>query len=366
MSARPNHFEPLAPGATIGILGGGQLGRMLALAAHKLGLRAHVFCPDMDAPAFDVTRFFTIADYTDEAALAGFAAQVDVITYEFENVPAATAAFLAARKHVFPGEKALEICQDRLLEKTFLRENGVPVAPFRAVDSLEDLEKATQEIGRPGVLKSRRFGYDGKGQAFVGDDTDLKEAWHDAGEGAAIYEGFVTFSREISILAARGLGGEIVPFAPVENEHRHHILHKSIAPAPNLDDAARSEIEAIAKKIGEALDYVGVFCVELFETKDGFVANEIAPRVHNSGHWTVEACLVSQFEQHVRAVSGWPLAEVGQHSRAEMLNLIGHDVDAWQELAKTGGLQLYGKRTARAGRKMGHQSRLLGPLIAKF
>ena len=354
MNARPHLFEPLAPGATIGILGGGQLGRMLAMAAHKLGLRAHIYCPDPASPAFDVTRFFTVADYNDEAALAGFAAQVDVITYEFENVPSSTAAFLAARKPVFPGEKALETCQDRLKEKTFLSEHGIAVAPFAAVDSLADLQEAVQAIGRPGVLKSRRFGYDGKGQAFVGKDTDLGAAWHEAGEGAAIYEGFVSFSREISIIAARGLSGEVVSFAPVENEHRNHILHRSLAPAPGLSATDEAAIHHIARTVGEALGYVGVFCVELFETADGFVANEIAPRVHNSGHWTVEACLVSQFEQHMRAVSGWPLAPVVQHSGAVMTNLLGHDVDDWQGLARHGGLQLYGKRSARPGRKMGH------------
>lgn len=362
MQARPRLLEPLAPGATIGILGGGQLGRMLAMAAHKLGLRSHVFCPDSDSPAFDVTRFFTIADYSDEAALAGFAAQVDVITYEFENVPSATAAFLSARKPVFPGEKALEICQDRLKEKTFLQENGVKVAPFAKVDSLAELEEVVARMGRPGVLKSRRFGYDGKGQAFIGPDTDLKTAWHDVGEVAAIFEGFVEFGRELSVIAARGRDGEVVAFAPSENLHKNHILHKSIAPAPNLSPAQHEEIMALAQKVGSALGYVGVFCVELFETRDGYLANEIAPRVHNSGHWTVEACLVSQFEQHMRAVAGWPLAPVNQHSHAEMTNLLGHDVDHPLELAKSGGFQLYGKRSIRPGRKMGHITELKSKL----
>ncbi|MCE1237529.1 MAG: 5-(carboxyamino)imidazole ribonucleotide synthase [Hyphomicrobiales bacterium] len=355
---------PLPPPVrTVGILGGGQLGRMMALAGARLGLKSVIYCPDVDSPAFDVAADHVCAPYDDEAALADFAARVDVVTYEFENVPAATAAFLDARVPVRPGTRSLAVSQDRLSEKTFLAELGVPTAPFRAVDSLADLESAIAEIGFPAVLKTRRFGYDGKGQVKITDPDDLAHAFEAMKGAPAILEGWVPFRREISVLTARGLDGRAVTFDVPENEHARHILKYSRVPADLKPETAARAV-AVGEAVAAALDHVGVVAVELFlvETAQGerLVANEIAPRVHNSGHWTESACLVSQFEAHMRAVAGLPLGAPTRHSDVVMENLIGDEArDPERFLAEDGAsLHLYGKAEIRPGRKMGHVNRI--------
>ena len=356
--------EPLPrPVRTVGILGGGQLGRMLAMAGARLGLKSVIFCPDLDSPAFEVASAHVVASYDDEAALARFAAMVDVVTYEFENVPAATAAFLAARVPVRPGVRSLEVAQDRLAEKTFLAELGIATAPFRAVDDAADLAAAVAAIGYPAILKTRRLGYDGKGQVKIADPDDLDHALAAMKGAPAILEGWVPFRREISVLTARGLDGAAITFDVPENEHRQHILKFSRVPA-DLSPASHDAAMALGARVAAALDHVGVVAVELFlvETSEGerLVANELAPRVHNSGHWTESACLVSQFEAHMRAVAGLPLAPPVRHSDVEMENLIGDDArDPERYLAEPGAsLHLYGKSEIRAGRKMGHVNRI--------
>jgi 5-(carboxyamino)imidazole ribonucleotide synthase len=360
VSAAP--ATPLAPGATIGILGGGQLGRMLALAAARLGLKCHVFCPDPQAPAFDVVRRTTQADYGDDRALDRFAEAVDVITYEFENVPAETASFLAERRPVVPNPAVLATTQDRLREKLFLAELGVGAAPFSAVENVAALDQALARIGPPAVLKTRRFGYDGKGQALIRETTQAAQAWNDIGAHPAIVESFVPFWREISVIAARGRDGQIECFDVIENEHRDHILKVSRVPADVPAEVA-AEARHIAEKIAAAFSYVGVLAVEMFvvrEAGQAVLVNEIAPRVHNSGHWTLDGCSVSQFEQHIRAVAGWPLATPVRHGRIEMINLIGEEVAnfaRWLVMPGT-AVHLYGKGGARPGRKMGHVTRV--------
>ncbi|HEV7336384.1 MAG TPA: 5-(carboxyamino)imidazole ribonucleotide synthase [Bosea sp. (in: a-proteobacteria)] len=354
----------LAPGAVLGILGGGQLARMMALAAADLGLRAHIFAPEPDSPAYEVAARHTIGAYEDEAALAAFADAVDVVTYEFENVPAATAAFLAARTPLHPGARALAVTQDRLTEKRFVSELGLAVAPFRQVDSLGDLEQAVAALGRPSVLKTRRFGYDGKGQVKITADTDLTQAWEEIGHFPAILEGFVSFAREVSVVAARGSDGSFAAFDVCENEHRDHILALTRVPARIGAVASTAAIDA-ARRIGEALAYVGVFAVEFFIVEDAageqVVVNEIAPRVHNSGHWTSEGAQTSQFHQHVRAVCGFPLGAATRRGTVTMENLIGDRVHDWRAILAepNAHLHLYGKREARPGRKMGHVTRVL-------
>lgn len=353
----------LRPGSVIGILGGGQLGRMIALAAAELGLKAHVLCPDKDSPAFHVSAAHFCAAYDDFDALAQFAAGVDVVTYEFENVPLATAEFLAARVPLRPGAKALAITQDRLAEKSFVRDLGIETAPFAAVDSLADLEVAVAQLGLPAVLKTRRFGYDGKGQVMIRPGEDLTAAWHALGRQSAILEGFVSFSREVSVVAARRADGAFCAYDVTENVHREHILHTSTVPATLTPEAAR-KARAMARDIGDALEYEGVFAVEMFVVCQGsserVIVNEIAPRVHNSGHWTQDGAVTSQFEQHVRAIAGWPLGEASRLGRAQMTNLIGADVHDWHALLAEPGthVHLYGKEEARAGRKMGHVVRV--------
>ena len=354
----------LGPGAVLGILGGGQLARMLALAAADLGVRVHIFAPEPDSPAYEVAARHTIGAYEDEAALASFADAVDVVTYEFENVPAATAAFLAARTPLHPGARALAVTQDRLTEKRFVADLGLAVAPFEPVDSLADLEKAVAKLGRPAVLKTRRFGYDGKGQVKIAENVDLAQAWDEIGHFPAVLEGFVTFAREVSVVAARAADGSFAAFDVCENEHRDHILALTQVPARISPAAAEAAIEA-ARRIGEALAYVGVFAVEFFlvegKSGDEVVVNEIAPRVHNSGHWTSEGAQTSQFHQHVRAVCGFPLGATGRRGCVTMQNLIGDQANDWRAiLAEPGAhLHLYGKREARPGRKMGHVTRVL-------
>jgi len=356
--------EMLSPGATIGILGGGQLGRMLAMAAASLGLRCHVYSPDPQSPAFDVVRRMTLAEYGDEGALDRFAHEVDVVTYEFENVPAETATFLASRRPVLPGPSVLATTQDRLTEKTFVADLGIATAPFARVDAATDLSAALAQIGRPAVLKSRRFGYDGKGQATIRDGTDLLAAWRDIGGRPGIVETFVDFEREISVVAARDHAGRVECFDVTENEHRDHILKTSRVPA-RVAPATAAAARRIAERIAAAVDYVGVLAVEMFVVRDGdgeaVLVNEIAPRVHNSGHWTLGGASVSQFEQHIRAIAGWPLAKPIRHGRIEMVNLIGAEVAdyaRWLEI-EGAAVHLYGKTSVRPGRKMGHVTRIL-------
>jgi 5-(carboxyamino)imidazole ribonucleotide synthase len=354
--------RPLGSDATIGILGGGQLGRMLVLAAARLGLRCHVFCPDSHSPAFDVVRSVTEADYLDMAALDRFAADVDVVTYEFENVPAETATFLSARRPVLPDPRVLATTQDRLTEKEFVRSLGIETAKFARVDSGEGLAAALAVVGKPAVLKTRRFGYDGKGQIMIRDGGD-PAMFEDLGGQAQILEAFVPFEREISVVAARGRDGVIECFDVTENEHQDQILKTSRVPA-NVTPAVAAEARRIAGKIAEAFDYVGVLAVEMFVVKDGaghaVLVNEIAPRVHNSGHWTIDGASVSQFEQHIRAVAGLPLGKPIRRGRIEMVNLLGAEVEDAAKLLATPGasVHLYGKSAVRPGRKMGHVTRV--------
>jgi 5-(carboxyamino)imidazole ribonucleotide synthase len=353
----------LQPGATIGILGGGQLGRMIALAAARYGLKTHVYAPDDDSPAFDVATRHTLARYGDQTALSRFVAGVDVVTYEFENVPAETASFLELRRPLRPGARALTITQDRLTEKSFVAGLGIATAPFHAVSSEASLEAALNAIGRPAVLKTRRFGYDGKGQVMIGPDVDLRDALAAIGRAPAILEGYVAFSREVSVVAARTMDGGFAAYDVCENSHRDHILDVTRVPANLIGHAADKALDA-ARRIAEALDYVGVLAVEMFVVgPDGdpdILVNEIAPRVHNSGHWSIEGAATSQFEQHVRAICGWPLGNPRRLGRIEMTNLIGDDVARWHALMAEPGshLHLYGKGKARPGRKMGHVTRV--------
>ena len=353
---------PLGSDATIGILGGGQLGRMLALAAARLGFKCHVLCPDPHSPAFDVVRRVTEADYLDMAALDRFAADVDVVTYEFENVPAETATFLSARKPVLPDPTVLATTQDRLIEKEFVTSLGIGTADFAAVDSPEELAAALAAIGRPAVLKTRRFGYDGKGQVMIRDRGD-PALFNELGGQAQILEAFVPFEREISVIAARSGSGQIESFDVIENEHSDHILKTSRVPAA-VTPAVAAEARRIAERIAEAFGYVGVLAVEMFVVKDGaahtVLVNEIAPRVHNSGHWTIDGASVSQFEQHIRAVAGLPLGRPIRRGRIEMTNLLGDDVkDLGRWLSMPGAaVHLYGKTAVRPGRKMGHVTQL--------
>lgn len=357
MAAAPH---ALAPGAAIGILGGGQLGRMLALAAAPLGLHLHIYAPEDGGPAAEVAGKTTRGAYDDAAALTAFAASVDVITYEFENVPAACAALLADLKPVRPGVKALEVAQDRVSEKSAMRAMGLSTAPFARADEPQEARHAFQALGGgAAIVKTRRLGYDGKGQARVTSADEAAEAVARFG-APCILEGLVKFEREISVVAARGIDGRIEAFEPAENTHKDGILHRSVAPA-KLKPQVAAEAWRIAGTILNALDYVGVIGVELFLCADGaLLVNEIAPRVHNSGHWTMDACAVSQFEQHIRAVAGWPLKPAVRFADCEMENLIGDDVQRWAEIAAEPNacLHLYGKADARPGRKMGHVNRI--------
>ncbi len=353
----------LSPGDTIGILGGGQLGRMLALAAARLGLNCHIYAPDEDSCAFDVVRRSTRAAYEDEAALARFADSVDVITYEFENVPAKTAAFLAERRPVLPDPRVLETTQDRLIEKDFLKSLKIPTAPYAPVHSASEVADGIAAVGRPAVLKTRRLGYDGKGQAAIAKSGDAAAAWRALHEVPCILEGFVKFQREVSVIAARNADGKVQCFEVTENDHRNHILQVSKVPA-KVTPVVATEARRIATRIVKAFDYVGVMGVEMFVVGSGksqtVLVNEIAPRVHNSGHWTIDGATVSQFEQHIRAVAGWPLAKPVRLGRVEMVNLIGAEVNEaprWLTVPGT-AVHLYGKGAPRPGRKMGHVTRV--------
>ena len=350
----------LRSGATIGILGGGQLGRMLAVAASRLGLRSHIYEPGADCPAADVAYRCTTAGYDDHAALAAFAASVDLITYEFENIPTAALDQLEALRPIRPGRAALATSQDRLIEKQFLQGLGFQVAPFAAVDTLADLADALEQIGTPAILKTRRMGYDGKGQARIMRAADADAALADMAGAQAVLEGFVSFTHEVSVIGARGADGAISCYDSGENVHEAGILRTTTVPA-KLSPSQRTDAVLIAAKILNALDYVGVMGVELFVTPQGLIVNEIAPRVHNSGHWTQNGCAIDQFEQHIRAVAGWPLGDGSRHSNVVMENLIGDDVLRVPALAKTNvALHLYGKAQAKPGRKMGHVNRVTG------
>ena len=354
----PNQVK-LKPGDTIGILGGGQLGRMLAMAAARLGLRCQVFSPDPDSPAFDVVANASCAEYADVEALELFANDVDVITYEFENVPSASAMILAARRPVLPGRKILETTQDRLVEKDFIKRLGIGTAAYADVSSAAALRAAIATIGLPAVIKTRRFGYDGKGQAIIRETDDPDQVWQDLGTKSAILEAFIPFEREISVIAARSVDGQVECFDVTENEHSDHILKISRVPAA-IPDALAAQARDVAQRIANALNYVGVLAAEMFVVpEDGglkLLVNEIAPRVHNSGHWTLDGASISQFEQHIRAIAGWPLGKPVRHGAVTMTNLIGDEINSYQQWLTEPGVtvHLYGKGAPRPGRKMGH------------
>lgn len=360
------HQMKLKPGDTIGILGGGQLGRMLAMAAAQLGLRCQVFSPDPDSPAFDVVQNATCAEYADVGALELFAGDVDVITYEFENVPAAAVMILAARRPVMPDRKILETTQDRLAEKDFVKRLGIDTADYADVSSAVALQAAVARIGLPAVIKTRRFGYDGKGQMIIraGDDPD--KIWADLDTKSAILEAFIPFEREISVIAARSADGHVECFDVTENEHSDHILKISRAPA-DISDALAARARGIAETIAHALNYVGVLAVEMFvvngDSGPKVLVNEIAPRVHNSGHWTLDGASISQFEQHIRALAGWPLGKPVCHGPVTMTNLIGDDINSYEQWLTIPGttVHLYGKGAPRPGRKMGHVTQVGHP-----
>tara|TARA_R110000851_G_scaffold40584_15_gene102181 strand:+ start:6872 stop:7945 length:1074 start_codon:yes stop_codon:yes gene_type:complete len=352
--------DTLPSGATIGILGGGQLGRMLSVAAARLGFKTVIFEPGGDCPASHVAQRHIQADYTDEDALRRFAEAVDVITYEFENIPTAALDLLEKLCPVRPDRRALRVSQDRLLEKAFLSDLGLMTAPFAAVDDAVDLAEALDEIGTPAILKTRRFGYDGKGQARIMSPADSEQALADMAGQPAIYEGFVEFSHEVSVIAARNQAGDVACYDPGENVHEGGILRTTTVPA-RLTSVQRTDAVLLAAKILNSLKYVGVMGVELFVTPKGLIVNEIAPRVHNSGHWTQAGCAIDQFEQHIRAVAGWPLGDGTRYADVVMENLIGDDMDRVTDLARAPGvsLHLYGKAEVKPGRKMGHINRIV-------
>lgn len=347
----------IAPGATIGILGGGQLGRMLAIAAASIGYRVHIFAPEAELPAADVSADVTRADYGDRQALRAFADAVDVITYEFENVPVDSVAWLATLKPVRPGVRALEVAQDRLHEKQFVASLGGATAPFAAVDSLAGLHAALDRIGLPAILKTRRMGYDGKGQARLHDRRDAEAAWAAIGGHSAVLEGWVRFDAEYSILLARGHDGAALTYPVPHNLHDGGILARTLLPAPPAVQTQAAVACALAALAAAALDYVGVLTLEFFATDDGPVFNEMAPRVHNSGHWTIEGARTSQFENHIRAICGLPLGATElAAAQVRMENLIGDAVHDWAALLADpcAHLHLYGKSEVKPGRKMGH------------
>lgn len=351
-----NSTSPIKPGSVIGIIGGGQLGRMTAVAAAELGYRVHVFTPEQDSPTEQVCDHATIAAYDDQDAIEAFGQNVDVVTFEFENVPAETVRHLSKLAPVRPSWECLAICQDRIREKSFCNTLGIQTAPWQEVTTIEDLSAAIAEIGAPSILKTTRLGYDGKGQVRITSETDPADAWRELGGGPAILEGFVDFTMEVSVITARRPNGAMASFDVVENRHKDGILDVTIAPAdisPELAEQAR----AIGQKMADTMDLVGLLAVELFVTKDGqLLVNEMAPRPHNSGHWTQDGCKTSQFEQFVRAVTGLPLGTPERHSDAVMKNLLGVDATLWeQQLSDPDNkLHLYGKREPRVGRKMGH------------
>ena len=355
----------LNPNDTIGILGGGQLGRMLALAAARLGLKTHIYCPDAESPAFHVAESVTIADYTDVNALEEFAKSVQVVTFEFENVPVDTAEFLEQITIVRPAKKALAIAQDRLHEKEFLTNLDISVAPYASISEIGDFKSAIDKVGLPAILKSRRFGYDGKGQVLIEDRNDLEEKWQSIGRVPAVLEQKLDFQAECSVVLARGLGNSIQAYDLAENVHQNHILKTSTVPVTCINATECIKAAEIGEKICRDLNYIGVLAVELFvvaqQGKKKLIVNEIAPRVHNSGHWTEDACHVSQFEQHIRAVAGWSLGNARRFSDIRMENLIGDEVCDWEKLITSSDahIHLYGKSQIKPGRKMGHVNHII-------
>jgi len=353
----------IVPGSVIGVLGGGQLGRMLALAAAPLGYRVHIYAPEAELVAGDVAFAVTRAAYEDEAALRRFAAAVDVVTYEFENVPSRAVAFLEALRPVRPGHEALDVAQDRCSEKRFVEALGGTPAPYAVVDSLADLEAALARLGTPAILKTRRMGYDGKGQLRISDVSEAATAFAALGGSGLILEGLVRFDAEFSIIVARGLDGAERHYPAIENRHAGGILSESRVPAEGIAPEHVAAATDLVVRIADALSYVGVLTCEFFACRTGPVFNEMAPRVHNSGHWTIEGAVTSQFEQHVRAICGLPLGDVGLVApKVSMRNLLGDEVDGWNAILAQAGarLHLYGKSAAETGRKMGHVTTLHG------
>ncbi len=363
----PNHLAmpkrnnaKIGPGSVIGILGGGQLGRMTALAAARLGYRCHIFAPESGGPAAQVAAAETVAPYDDLNALTRFADAVDVATFEFENVPVASVDYLLNSIPVRPGPKALSAAQDRLVEKSFLRGIDIPTTPFAEVNDVSGLQRAIAKVGADGVLKTARLGYDGKGQVRIKPNTNIGEAYRDMGATRGVLEKWIDFRMEISVIVARGLDGETKIFDPTENRHENHILDTSIAPA-RISEVLSEQARSLARRIADALDLVGLLAVELFVTRDDkLIVNEIAPRPHNSGHWTMNACQTCQFEQFVRAICGQALGSTERYADAVMTNLIGTRVNDWEATLREPDmhLHLYGKNEARAGRKMGHVNRV--------
>tara|TARA_E500000318_G_scaffold30558_1_gene30344 strand:+ start:4420 stop:5493 length:1074 start_codon:yes stop_codon:yes gene_type:complete len=352
--------DVLAPGSVIGIIGGGQLGRMTALAAARLGYRCHIYTPEENSPASQVSEKTTVASYEDENALAEFAAAVDVITYEFENIPVDTVQRLSKLAPVRPRPSVLAVSQHRVAEKDFARDSGAGTALYQGVTDLDQLRNAVSEIGRPAVLKTCRFGYDGKGQVKITAETDLAAAWASLKTDDAVLEGFVSFEKEVSVIVARGVDGTALAFPVAENHHVDHILSTSTVPA-NIPEATEKAARATAVALAERLELVGLLAVEMFVTEEGDVlVNEVAPRPHNSGHWTQDGCATCQFEQLVRAVTGLPLGPVDVLFPTVMQNLIGDKADQWLDIAAEphAKLHLYGKTEARPGRKMGHVNRI--------
>lgn len=343
---------------TIGILGGGQLGRMSAMAAAHLGFNTHILCPEKGCPASHVTPLFTQAEYEDTKVLERFAAEVDVITYEFENIPLETIEFLKKFKPVYPDSNLLKISQNRLKEKDFLNSIGIPTAPWAPCHAPEDIDVTLAKWSATEcIIKTARFGYDGKGQLKHRLSDDSMKSWNDLATDEAVIEGIIDFECEISVVIARDLMGQSAAYPAVKNEHKNHILSRTIAPAPNLSPDLAKQASDMAHRIAEAVDLVGVLALELFVTKDGnLLANEIAPRTHNSGHWTMDACAVSQFENHIRCVTALPVGSTLPHSAAEMINIIGDDIDTLDQYLEMDHthIHLYGKTEARKGRKMGH------------
>jgi 5-(carboxyamino)imidazole ribonucleotide synthase len=364
MTDRTTTPAPLAPGSVIGIMGGGQLGRMAAIAAARMGYKVHIYAPEAESPAAEVADAWTRAAWDDAAALDAFAAAVDVVTFEFENVPAASVAGLAAKRPVRPAWTVLETTQDRLSEKDFVNRLGIGTAPYARVDDVDGLVAAIEALGRPAILKTRTLGYDGKGQARIAAEGDVHAAAEAAfaaiGGRPAILEGMVDFGCEISVIVARSPAGEVRCFEPAENEHRNGILHLSRVPA-RVPEATAAEAQRIALALADAFGLEGLLAVEMFVTRDGRVlVNEMAPRPHNSGHWSFDAAATSQFEQFIRAVADLPLGDPARLVDAEMENLLGADVERWREILAEprAKLHLYGKSEAKPGRKMGHVTRL--------
>ena len=351
--------KTLISGSTIGILGGGQLGQMLSMAAARLGFKTHIFEPSENPPASNVASKFTRAEYDDYDALKQFASSVDVVTYEFENIPTAALDIIETQSEIFPNREALKISQDRLIEKEFINKLGFKTASFCEVNSIEELIHAINQIGAPSILKTRRFGYDGKGQVKVQPSSKPEEIWKNLGEKALILEGFINFSSEFSVIGSRSKDGQISCVDPGENVHKDGILRTTTVPA-HLTNQQKTEAVLITAKILETLKYVGVIGVEFFLEKNSLVINEFAPRVHNSGHWTQNGCTVDQFEQHIRAITGWKLGNAERHSDVIMENLIGDEIYKTNQLVEDGSiaLHLYGKADVNPGRKMGHFNRI--------